>query len=143
MRDAPTSLRSWNRSLAAVASGSAVPYGYTVTLWSSGAVLAHAHGPPDLPRIALFIASAIVGYNVFGGMTHRLGADVDDGLAGRVKVVAGMLNWLAVACAVAAAWVCSQLPWVAAWALGPGVATLVYLTAAAVQLALSESRTEA
>ncbi len=51
-----------------------------------------------------------------------------------------MLNWLAVASAVAAAWVCSQLPSAAAWAAGPGAATLVYLTLAAVQLAAAEAR---
>jgi hypothetical protein len=141
MSDAPTSTHARNHSFAAVASGSAVPYGYTVTLWSSGAVLSHVHGPPDLPRIALFMVSAIAGYNLFGGVARRLSMPSSDDFGGHVKVIAGMLNWLAVAAAVAAAWVCSQLPSAAAWAAGPGAATVVYLTLSAVQLAAAEART--
>ena len=141
MTDAPTSTHARNRSLAAVASGSAVPYGYTVTLWSSGAVLSHVHGPPDLTRIALFMASAIAGYNLFGGVARRLSMRAADDFGGHVKVIAGMLNWLAVAGAVAAAWGCSQLASAAAWAAGPGAATVVYLTLSAVQLAAAEART--
>lgn len=68
-----TSTQAWNRSLAAVASGSAVPYGYTVTLWSSGAVLSHAHGAPDVPRIALFMLGALAGFTAFGGVARVLG----------------------------------------------------------------------
>jgi MFS family permease len=133
---------TWNRSLAAVASGSAVPYGYTVTLWSSGAVLSHAHGAPDLVRVALFMASAIAGYNLFGAVARRWSAGQDEEVQGDVRVVAGMLNWFAVACAVAA-WVCSHLPSAAAWALGPGVATAVYLTLSVAQLAGAESQLDA
>jgi len=140
MSDASTPVPAWNRSLAAVASGSAVPYGYTVTLWSSGAVLSHAHGPPDLMRVALFLVSAILGYNLFGGVARRLGATAAGEAEGEVKILAGMLNWLAVAGAVAAAWLCSQLPSATAWATGPGAATVVYLTLAAVQLTRAESR---
>jgi hypothetical protein len=80
---------TWNRSLAAVASGSAVPYGYTVTLWSSGAVLSHAHGAPDLVRVALFMASAIAGYNLFGAVARRWSAGQDEEVQGDVRVVAG------------------------------------------------------
>jgi hypothetical protein len=54
-----------------------------------------------------------------------------------------MLNWLAVAGAVAAAWVCSQLPSSAAWAAGPGTATVVYLALAVLQLAAAEAGTGA
>jgi hypothetical protein len=142
MTDAPTPTRAWNRSLTSVASSSAVPYGYTVTLWSSGAVLSHAHGPPDLARIALFLVSAIAGYNLFGGVARHLSTGAGEEIGADVKVVAGMLNWLAVASAVAAAWVCSQLPSAAAWAAGPGAATVVYLVLVALQLAGAESREE-
>jgi hypothetical protein len=140
MNDLPTSTFARNRSLAAVASGSAVPYGYTVTLWSSGAVLTHMHGPPDLGRIALFMISAIAGYDLFGGVTRRLSAEAADDVGGQVKVIAGMLNWLAVPGAVAAAWACSHLPSAAAWAAGPGAATVVYLALAVLQLAAIEAR---
>ena len=143
MTDPPASTQAFNRGLGAVASGSAVPYGYTVTLWSSGAVLSHVHGPPDLVRVALFMVSAIAGYNLFGGLARRLGAYAGDEVGGDVRVVAGMLNWLAVAGAVAAAWVSSQLSSAAAWAAGPGAATVVYLTLSALQLATVEARTGA
>ena len=37
--------------------GAAIPYGYTLVVWSSGSVVAEHHGLPDLWDIALFFAA--------------------------------------------------------------------------------------
>ena len=42
--------------------GAAIPYGYTLVVWSSGSVVAERHGPPDLWEIALFFAGASAAY---------------------------------------------------------------------------------
>ena len=139
MTVAPISTETWSRSLAAVATGSAVPYGYTVTLWSSGAVLSHAHGAPDILRIALFMVGALAGFTAFGGVARVLG-DSDEEIDGDHKVVAGMSNWIAVACAVGMAWVCSHLPSAPSWGLGSAVAPMVYLTLVVVEIAAAKSR---
>jgi hypothetical protein len=39
-----------------IASASATPYGYTVSLWSSGALLIHFRGTPNVGDIYLFAA---------------------------------------------------------------------------------------
>jgi len=35
-----------------------LPYGYAITVWSTGAVLIDAHGPPSVGRVFLFAAGA-------------------------------------------------------------------------------------
>lgn len=44
------------RALRTVVTRSALPYGYTLTVWSSGAVLMHEHGPPAVGDGFMFIA---------------------------------------------------------------------------------------
>src|SRR5919109_2922720 len=42
--------------------GAAIPYGYTLVVWSSGSVVGERHGPPDLGEIALFFTGASAAY---------------------------------------------------------------------------------
>lgn len=44
--------------LATTLAGAAIPYGYTLVVWSSGSVVGERHGSPDLWEIALFFAGA-------------------------------------------------------------------------------------
>lgn len=45
----------YRRGVRAVVAASAAPYGYTLTLWTSGAVAAHAQGGLPSARDALFL----------------------------------------------------------------------------------------
>jgi hypothetical protein len=47
---------------------SAAPYGYTLTVWTSGAVLSHARGIPSAADALLFLAGAVVAYALVGGL---------------------------------------------------------------------------
>jgi len=47
--------------------GSAAPYGYTLTVWTSGAVLAHARGLPTTLDAFLFMVGAVSGFGAVGG----------------------------------------------------------------------------
>ena len=38
---------------------SAAPYGYTLTIWTSGAVLSHARGIPSTGAALLFLVGAV------------------------------------------------------------------------------------
>lgn len=51
-----------------------------------------------------------------------------------------MSNWLAVACAVGLAWVCSHLPSAPSWAAGSAAATVMYLTLVVVQVTAAQAR---
>ena len=51
---------------------SATAYRYTLTVWSAGAVLSYAYGPPSPPEVLAFFAGAVaafalVGVLAFGG----------------------------------------------------------------------------
>src|SRR3954453_12719113 len=60
-RTAPEAYRAGLRS---AGNPAALPYGYTVTMWSSGQVLIHFHGTPSLGLVALFAAGALLGFAV-------------------------------------------------------------------------------
>jgi hypothetical protein len=48
---------------------SAAPYGYTLTIWTSGAVLSHARGITSAADALLFLVGAVVAYALVGGLT--------------------------------------------------------------------------
>jgi hypothetical protein len=50
-----------------VVATSAGPHGYTLTLWTAGAVTSHAEkGPPDATHATLLLAGAVVGFLTVG-----------------------------------------------------------------------------
>jgi len=53
----------------------------------------------------------------------------------RDRVVAGVLDWVALGAVVAAVVAISEIPGWAAWLLGPFTATVLYLVVASLQLA--------
>ena len=56
------------------------PYGYTVTIWTSGGVLIHARGAPSAIEALLFMLGAVAGYatvatTAFGSLRARVIVD--------------------------------------------------------------------
>lgn len=49
---------------------SAAPYGYTLTIWTSGAVATHARGTPTALEALLFLAGAVAGFGLVGAAAH-------------------------------------------------------------------------
>lgn len=47
--------------LQAAVAGAAAPYGYTLTVWTSGAVTAHPRGIPSAADALLLLAGAVIG----------------------------------------------------------------------------------
>jgi hypothetical protein len=78
--------------LRAVVAASAAPYGYTLTLWTAGAVTAHAEaGLPTAWDAVLLLAGAVVGFGAVG--TYASGGFngvLVPGTPGRVRVWGGM-----------------------------------------------------
>jgi hypothetical protein len=56
--------------LRAVVAASAAPYGYTLTIWTSGAVTTHARGIPTALEALLFLAGAVSGFALIGAVAQ-------------------------------------------------------------------------
>lgn len=127
----------WRTALASIVTASAAPYGYTVSLWSSGALLIHYHGIPRPGEVFLFMVGALLGYGIVAAAAH--GALRSEGplRVGQGHIVTGLLHWFAVGLAVGAVALLAPLSGVMAWALGSFIATSLYLVAASLQLALA------
>ncbi|MGE5274692.1 MAG: hypothetical protein ACM3QU_13165 [Verrucomicrobiota bacterium] len=129
----------YRSALRATVAASAAPYGYTLTIWTSGAVLSHARGIPGSAEALLFLLGAVVGFALvgvlaFGGFWETLIPEPAR------AVVWGGLHVFSVGLAIgAASAVAHVVRDVAAWPLGGFLATAIYLIASALQLAFAHS----
>ena len=53
-----------------IVSASAPPYGYTVSVWTSGAILMHFRSSPNVGDVFLFAAGALLGFALLGLVAH-------------------------------------------------------------------------
>jgi hypothetical protein len=126
--------------LGTIVTASAAPYGYTISIWSSGAVLLGSHGIPSVGEVFGFLAGALTGFSVMalaalGTLTRTESLDHAPD-----RVLAGALHWLAAGVAVGAATLLAEIHGWEAWPLGSFAATTVYILSASLQLALVSSR---
>jgi hypothetical protein len=127
----------YRRGLRTTVAASAAPYGYTLTIWTSGAVLAHERGIPDALGSVLFGGGALLGFGVVGLVAYG-------GIGGQpVPAPAPFSVWhslhvvgvgVAIGLALAAG---ELLDHDAAWLLGGFAATVVYLLAGGLPHALA------
>ncbi len=131
----------YSRALEAVVRRSAIPYGYALTLWSSGAVLEHSHGTPSVGVAFLFVAGAVAGFALVASLASREpGPPLEPEHGDLIR--AGFVQALAVGLALGAAGLVSLLNGTVVWPLGSFAATLVFLAVAGIELALSHALTE-
>ncbi len=118
----------YRKSLRAAIGASAAPYGFTLSTWTTGAVLTHAEGIPDALDALLFLAGAVLGFALvgrlaFGGITKKLEREMEG-----PRPVWASLHFPSVALAIGSA---SLVTWVLrgelAWVVGPFCATVAYL----------------
>jgi len=129
-------------SMATIIPATAAPYGYTLAIWSCGAVLLRSHGTPSFADTLLFVAGAIAGFNLLGLLAIGVLGHARPIDRRQDRVLAGVLDWIALAAVVAAVFAISVIPGWAPWLLGPFTATLLYLVIASLQLALLSRRPE-
>ena len=87
-------------ALATVVAASAVPYGYTLAIWGSGAVLLRSLGAPTAAEVFIFAAGASAGFYLVGRLLGLL-ASATPGSANPTnryedRVLAGAFDWIAV-----------------------------------------------
>jgi hypothetical protein len=126
----------YRRALRATVAAAAAPYGYTLTVWTSGAVVAHERGIPNALGAILFALGAMIGFGLVGLIAYG-------GIGRRtLPAPAAFSVWqsihvLGIGAAIALAFAVSKLiDHDAAWLVAGFAATTVYLLAAGVPHAI-------
>ena len=125
-------------NLRATTSASGVPYGYTITIWSSGTVSADVLGLPHLGQILLFMAGAVLGFLVVNASAYgTLGVVTRQRAADRMPIWA-FVHWISAGVAVVAVWAADHaLGGTLAWPVAGFLATAVYIVLQAAQATLA------
>jgi hypothetical protein len=131
---------SYRSHLKTAVATSAAPYGYTLTVWTSGAVTTHALGIPSAWEALLFLAGAVVGFGVTAALAYGHPSET---LAprehGSVRLWGGF-HLVSVGLAIgAAALVTAVVKDPLAWMIVGFVATVVYLLVIAGQFTLADA----
>jgi hypothetical protein len=134
--------RNLRSALGTMVPASAAPYGYTITIWSSGAVLSRSHGLPTVGQVFAYAAGALAAYGVVSLIARGPVLRMESHEGARDRVVGGALNWFAVGGAVGSVALVAKLPVWIAWPLGSFAATSIYILVASLQLALVARRRE-
>lgn len=120
-------------ALTTVLRGSAVPYGYTLTVLSTHAVLTDAHGNPQVPDVLLFVIGAVAAFSLLGALAERLSPEPLQAGSGEM-IWAGAVHAVAIGVAIGAAALLAMIPGAIAWALGSFAATALYLSIASAEI---------
>lgn len=132
----------YRRRLRGSVASSAAPYGYTLVIWTSGAVTAHFQGNPDSEHALIFAAGAVlafaaVGLMAFGKPEHVLVSPEE-----RQIELWGAFHLPVVGAALAIATLIAHVVEYAivAWFLVGLFATATYLLVIALQYMVAERR---
>lgn len=130
---------AFRRRLRAGIAASAAPYGYTITIWSSGAVSMDLLGQPGAPEALLYVLGAVTAFLVvevaaYGEFRIHLAPEVHPRMAAW-----GSAHFLASGGAVLGVWGADSLleGQRAGWPVAGFVATSLYLILNAVQTTLA------
>ena len=132
----PNAARQPLEALATVVRGSAVPYGYTLTVLSSHSIISHSHGPPTTFEILLFVVGAIAAFAALALLSQRFAPRALPTRRGDL-VKAGMIHVFAIGAAFGATVLIGLIPGIAAWPLAAFVGTALYLSIASLEIDLA------
>jgi hypothetical protein len=128
--------RRYTRAISTVVGRSAIPYGYTLTIWASGAALESSHQTPTIGDAFLFLVGATAGFGAVGLIAqaqHDRSLEPQRGdltHTGRTQVVAATL-------AFGAAALIGKAHTILVWPAGAFAATVIYLMVTAIALTLA------
>ena len=126
--------RFYRRGLRSVLQTVALPYGYTITVWSSGQELIHRHGMPPVGDVFLFAAGAVAGFaalRVF--IPHATGEEPLPQVAGPPSARAVLIQVAAIGAALGAATLSGLIDSGFAWPVGGFAATELYFAIIALE----------
>jgi hypothetical protein len=136
--ESPIPATGLRASLRSVTAAGGVPYGYTITIWSSGTVSVDVLGLPDLGRILLFMTGAVLGFVALTAAAYgTLGHAPREALPGTLPVWA-VGHWVSAGAAIVAVWAGDHaIGTAAAWPVAGFLATTVYFVITAAQTTLA------
>ena len=118
---------------------SGLPYGYAITVWSSGAVVMGARGKPSVGHVFLFASGAALAYGVLRFLTKDAEGNPASQLTHSPHLVrAGAFHVSAMGLAIGAAALIGRIDSGVAWPLASFAATLLYLGVSTGEKALQE-----
>lgn len=124
--------------------GAGLPYGYAVTVWTTGAVLTGQQGVPSLLEVYLLAAGAVGGYGGLRLLTWETESEADRPLTRSPRRVrAGLIHVGAIALAISSAALVAEIASSVVWLLAPFSATLLYFGISSVEVALVEAELKA
>ena len=124
-------------ALGTIVSASAAPYGYTVSLWSTGALIMHYRGSPGVGQVFLFAAGALLGFAAVGLRARPILRHTEPLPAGPERIVTGGLHWFSVGAATGAAALIGHVHSGLDWPLASFAATSLFLVCSSLQLAFA------
>jgi hypothetical protein len=124
-------------ALASVLRGSAVPYGYTLTVLAAHSILSNHNGPPDVFDIGLFVVGALVGFAVLGLVARARSVRAPSPSQGEL-IRAGMSHVFAIGAAFGGVTLVALIGGRISWIAGALVATLLYLAITTVEITIAE-----
>ncbi len=128
----------YRKKLRTTVGSSAAPYGYTLAIWTTGAVLTNARGIPDTLAAFAFMAGAVLGFALvgalaFGGITKHFDQDHGD-----APLIWGSFHFFSIGAAIGvAALVAYFVESFIAWPLGAFLSTTTYLLVAGAESAIA------
>lgn len=107
----------------------AVPYGYTLTIFASGAISGDLLGPPHAPQALVLVAGAVVAFTVLEAVAYGSWLVAPPMTPLHSSAVGGHAHLLSAGLAIASVWLTDSLLGGsgAAWALAGFLATGLYL----------------
>ena len=127
------------RALETALHGAGLPYGYSVMLWSTGAVTIGSRGKPSVGAVFLFAAGAATAYGLLRFLSRATEGEADAQLTRSPHLFrAGALHVAAIAAAIGSAALIAKIPSVVAWPLASLAGTLLYLGVSSLEIALLE-----
>ena len=123
-------------ALGTVLRGSAVPYGYTLTVLAAHSIISHRHGAPDVFDIGLFVIGAMAAFATLGVLAEARPRRALK--TGQVDMIhAGMFHVFAIGAAFGATTLVALIDGRIAWPLGAYVATVLYLAITSIEITVA------
>lgn len=131
----------YRHHLRAVVAASAAPYGYTLTVWTAGAVTTHAAGLPTALDAVLLLAGAVAGFGAVGAFAFgSINGVLAPGTRGDIRVWGGV-HFPSVGLSILLTWLLTSVvhgPVV--WPLVGFTATVTYLLMIGLQFWMATHR---
>lgn len=133
-------MKGYRAHLQSAVAASAAPYGYTLTIWTSGAVVTHTHGIPTAWQALLFLLGAVMGFGITAAVAYGRPTEIFASRQHGFVRLWGAFHLLSVGLAIAGvALVVEIVDNTVVWLLVGLVATTIYLMTIAAQFTLADT----